>query len=323
MRPIPAVARYQCGVFSTFQAFNAGWSRSALHHAVRAGVLRQPRVGAYQLADLSLVGVSDRYEEARWLHAGAAVAAVLTTYGSAASHSTAAVLRGMPLIHLPRTPCITVLPWHTGEVPRVHLHRCTRSSTMSRVGGVNCLSAERTALDLAREHGAAAGVVALDYLMHQGLTSDAAVDEELAQLTRWPGVRAAREAVSLADGRSESVLETRSRLKLATSGLPRPEPQVRIGNAWGGFVARVDFYWDAFGVVGEADGAQKYDGTEPDSLLNEKKRQSLLEDLDLEVVRWGTPELGTFSSVERRLNRAFARGTRRGADRQWTILPPL
>jgi very-short-patch-repair endonuclease len=178
---------------------------------------------------------------------------------------------------------------------------------------------ERTIIDLAREHGTHAGVVAADGALHAGLTTADALSRAIARCRRWPGVRAARDALELADGRSESVLESRSRLALHRSGLPMPELQVAIGNEWGGFVARVDFYWDEFGVVGEADGDVKYDGTDPQTLLAEKKRQSRLEDLGLEVVRWNSADLRNFDAVAARLRRAFGR---RGArPRQWTVLP--
>ena len=108
-------------------------------------------------------------------------------------------------------------------------------------------------------------------------------------------------------------------------GLPPPVPQVRIGNAWGGFVARVDFYWDEFGVVGEADGALKYDGSTPAALHREKKRQEILEqDLELSVVRWGNDDLNDFGTIAARLQRRFARRAQLPrTGRPWRVLPPL
>jgi hypothetical protein len=234
------------------------------------------------------------------------------------------VLRRIPLLFLPPRPCVTVAPWFTGDLARVHVHRCGSRPFSLPVGAVECTRVERTVIDLAREHGVTAGVVALDFALHTELIDLDVVTEDVDRCVRWPGVRTARQAISLSDGRSESVLETRSRLKLAEFGLPVPDLQRRIGNEWGGFVARVDFYWDEFGVVGEADGAMKYDGTDPEPLVAEKKRQSAVEDLDLEVVRWGNADLRNFGEVATRLRRAFARGARRpSSDRRWTLLPRL
>jgi hypothetical protein len=177
---------------------------------------------------------------------------------------------------------------------------------------------------LAREHGVIAGVVALDFALHEGRTTLLQMYGDLRRCARWPGVRKARAAIALSEPLTESVLESRSRLKLHDFGLPRPTPQVSIANEWGGFVARVDFYWDEFGVVGEADGDVKYGGIDPEPLINENKRHGQLNDLDLGVVRWGTRDLRDFASVADRLRREFARrGQRPRSDRRWTILPRL
>jgi hypothetical protein len=67
----------------------------------------------------------------------------------------------------------------------------------------------------------------------------------------------ARRVVAFADARAESPLESISRLRMREHGVPAPEPQVEI---WidGRFAGRVDFYWDEYGVIGEADGWGKY-----------------------------------------------------------------
>jgi hypothetical protein len=322
VRPFPAVAAQQCGVFSTRQAALEGWTRSAIRHASRTGRLVTLRPGAHQIADLGAVapGLS-AFEEARWRHAAAGIAAALTTT-SVASHSTAAVLHGLPLLFLPPLACVCVLPYWTGRMTGVHLHRCALSPWPD--DAVGRTSVERVVVDLAREHGRLAGLVAADFALHEGRTTLPDLLTELEVCRRWPGVQSAREAVAFADGRSESVLETRSRLAIEDWGLPAPEPQAVIGDGWGGFVARVDFYWDEFGVVGEVDGDVKYGGTDPTPLLEEKRRERRLDDLELPVVRWGASDLREFGAVAARLRRAFARGgqTPRAA-RRWTVLPRL
>ena len=87
-------------------------------------------------------------------------------------------------------------------------------------------------------------------------------------------MRSARSLTGLVD---RFGLVTRSRLRLDDQGLPRPELQVDIVNSAGWFVARVDFYWPEYGVVGEADGNDKYHRR--DVLVDERGRQQHLEDL--------------------------------------------
>ena len=70
--------------------------------------------------------------------------------------------------------------------------------------------------------------------------------------------------MSLVDDKSESVAETLSRLTFLDFGLPTPETQVEIFNEHGAEIARVDFLWPEYGVIGECDGFGKYfDGLSP------------------------------------------------------------
>ena len=55
-----------------------------------------------------------------------------------------------------------------------------------------------------------------------------------------PGVRRARELLSLLDPRAESPMESYLRLLLIDAGLPRPEANANVCNADGEFLARAD-----------------------------------------------------------------------------------
>jgi very-short-patch-repair endonuclease len=320
VREIPSIARRQCGVFSAAQAASSGWTQSALRWAVRSGHLDRPRAGVFQVADLGCLDI-DEGTQRRWRHAAPAIAASLTTPGAQASHSTAAVLHGLPHAFLPELPCVSVVPWHTGEIRHVHVHRTTAAPLTLPVGAVPCTSIARTVVDLAREHGPTAGTVPLDFALRRGLVTAADLADVLAHCRGWPGVRDARAAIDAADARSESPLESLSRMKFPRFDLPMPQLQTSVGDHVGRFIGRVDFYWDRFGVVGEADGLQKYDDEDSDPLRAEKLRQEHLEDTGLIVVRWSQKDLPTFEEVAGRLRRAFRRGAQRSADdRRWILL---
>src|SRR5436305_15134139 len=95
--------------------------------------------------------------------------------------------------------------------------------------------------------------------------------------------------------------------------LPAPDLQVPLGVDDDGYPAGiVDFYWEEFGVVGEADGLVKYDEDEhPLSLRAEKLRQEALEALNFIVVRWTWDDIWRRPDwVMMRLRRAMKAGAR-------------
>ena len=108
-----------------------------------------------------------------------------------------------------------------------------------------------------------------------------------------------------ADGRAESALESWTRSRFITLRLPMPDLQRNVVGA-SGWVARSDFLWDEYRVVGEADGKVKY---LQDELWDEKQRQDDVEDAEYEVIRWiwRTAHAPDHEFV-RRLMRKFERG---------------
>ena len=119
--------------------------------------------------------------------------------------------------------------------------------------GVRVTTPLRTALDLARIHPLDEAVACLDRFLRAGLVTREQVAAAAASLT-GPGCRHVRKAAELADGLAESPQETRLRLLLHASSLPRPVAQFVVRGAEGDFVARVDFGWPAQKVALEYEG---------------------------------------------------------------------
>jgi hypothetical protein len=126
-----------------------------------------------------------------------------------------------------------------------------------RAGPVPVTSATHTLVDCAREWGLEDAVVALDAGLLAERTTVDDLERAVAAASHWPGAPAAQRAVALADGRAESPLETRGRLRIVGAGLPRPELQVEIRTA-GRLVAVVDAWFDDAAVAVEFDGQVKY-----------------------------------------------------------------
>lgn len=151
---------------------------------------------------------------------------------------------------------------------------------VTRWYGVPVTAVARTLVDVGRADRRQA-LVAADAALADGLVTRAAIGECLERCAGWPGIVSARRVLALADPRSESPLETLTRLCFHDGGLPPPQPQVvvRHGDWW----CRVDFYWPGRGVICEADGKLKY--RQGEAVWAEKLRQERLERLGFRVVR--------------------------------------
>src|SRR5207245_1977185 len=170
-------------------------------------------------------------------------------------------------------------------------------------------------VDLARWVSFRGGVVVADSAMRLGVPRTA-LESVIRDCSRWPGIKKARRVVGFADGRAASPLESISRVAFHEMGLPAPELQVTlVHDEFGNPRIIVDFFWEEFGVVGEADGLLKYDDEdEGRSLRQEKLRQEEIEALGYIVVRWTWADIwGRPEWVAMRLRRAFEEGRRRVA----------
>ena len=198
---------------------------------------------------------------------------------------------------------------------RRHLRR--RGTEVVRVGGHLAVALPDSLIDLARWNGLMAGVAAMDAALHNGLCSADALQEALARLpeTARGGPRA-RQAVRLADGRSESPGESMSRVRMWEHRLPKPELQV---SARGGSELYIlDFYWPDLEVAGEFDGRVKYRsasfGQDPEDVVwREKLREDALRASGLTVARWTWAQAwgDTGAQMLRRLAAAGVRPTGR------------
>jgi len=180
------------------------------------------------------------------------------------------------------------------------------------VGAVTSLA--RTVSDCARHLSVPDAVAIADSAARLYPRIQSQLPEVLGRQQTWPGARRARTTYRLLDARRETWLESYSVAALHLAGVPVPEPQVRLYDARGVFVARVDLLWHEWGVVGEADGFAKYaEGRTIDdavrSVVAEKVREDRIRDLGLEVVRWTALDIiHSLPSVIHRLDAARRRG---------------
>jgi very-short-patch-repair endonuclease len=118
--------------------------------------------------------------------------------------------------------------------------------------GVRVTSPVRTSVDLARIRPRDEAVVLLDQFTAAGYGDLAAARRAAAALT-GRDCRSVRQALEQADGLAQSPQETRLRLLVTASALPRPVAQFTVSDR-GRFVARVDFAWPGRRLALEYDG---------------------------------------------------------------------
>lgn len=230
------------------------------------------------------------------------------------SHVSAAVLHGLPIWKLPLDRVQVTRPGRCrggrcGGLVHVRTNTLGPAEVVD-LDGIAVTSVERTVLDIARAFPFMQAVVVAYAAFAREATDRVRAWGLLAAMRRWPGAPSARRVLEFADGRSDGVGESRSRVLIAAAGLPAPELQWPVPGA----PCTSDFAWLARRTVAEFDGRVKYGrllkpGQEPGEVVfEEKRREDVIRDRDLAVDRWTGGELDAFSPVAHRLRVRLRRG---------------
>lgn len=276
-------------VITRAEAIAAGLTKDQIRQRVRSGRWRALAFGVY---DRRVETTCDNeHETARQEHARRTHAAVMAFPGSCAALHSAAVLHGLPLWRpLPQSVALNV-PWGkwNGTRPGAVLHRMTMDEADVIDGRVPATSVARTCIDLARLSSTSDGLATSDAALRAGVVTQ----EELVNVSERTidprghlrGKAVAREANRL----RESPAESASWAYFMKHRLPLPTMQFVLANSSGVFIARVDFWWERIGLVGECDGQMKY-ATAAD-LYAEKRREDAIRAIGHSVIRWGSQDL--------------------------------
>ena len=253
-----------------------GYDDRAIHRAVETGDLAKARRGAYVRAE----DWTSLEEAGRHCVRSRAVLRQAST-GLVLSHSSALVEHDAPTFGVSLDEVeVTRLDARSGRRERgVRQHRgVVRPEELCTIHGAVVTGPAATVLDVATVVPTEAALCVANFFLHARLTDE----EDLATLARTrrhrPGMLHAGIALRLADGRIESVGESRTLWVCFQQGLPAPVPQVPVLDRNHRLFARVDFAWPERGVFVEFDGRVKYG-----RLL--RPGQSLAEAIDLEKRR--------------------------------------
>ncbi len=267
-------------VVTSGQAGALDVDESALRRLRRAGELVRVRRDAYVLG----VAWAESGPEQRLALRSRAILA--TRGADVASHQAALALQGLPLygVDLVTVDVLT----RTRRVRlaaglRTHPHRPGGEHVVA--DGYRCVPVAVAVAQVTMRDGLTAGLVPLDAALHRHLCTVGGVRSALDERATTARLRARRDALlRLADGASESVGETLTRLALVDTGYD-VRSQVEISDELGGLVGRVDLLV-AGRVVVEFDGAVKYGGADGrEALVREKAREDALRALGYAVVR--------------------------------------
>ncbi|MEU8078082.1 type IV toxin-antitoxin system AbiEi family antitoxin domain-containing protein [Catellatospora citrea] len=297
------LAERQDGLITAAQCRDLELSTAAVKRFLRQGVWRTLSRGVY-LVDADLRGQPDSPK--------ALVRAAVLTGGphAVAVLESAAVVHGLhglrpqDRLHVSLPGALAVPRRLTGAT--VVPHQLTLADAdVTVVDGMAVTTVRRTVADLLLKLDRLAAVSVLDSALHQGLLTE----DDLAELPRFlfgrRGATVARTWIEQADGRAESPLETRARLRCADAGVRPDELQAVIADGSGRVLARVDMLWRAARLIGEADGGEFHD--RPDAVFRDRQRQNDLVNAGYRIVRFTWADTQDPQLIPRIVRRALAR----------------
>jgi very-short-patch-repair endonuclease len=262
--------------------------RTALERGYTARALRSPELTH------PTDGTSLHYGDSHQLDAVCATVALVLGHDAVFTHLTSAFLRGW---WLPRIEPLPIIACTHGEAPHldrrgVYVRRCNLPAEHREVRhGLPIASAEWTIVELAEHLSLIDLVVVIDCALHRGETSIDRIRSTMRKGRR--GVRVLRQALALADGRSESPWETLLRLLHVLSGIA-VEPQHELRDDGGEVVYRLDLLVIGTRRASEFDGA---DHRTRDGHRRDLRRERLLLRHGIERFGYCAPELRHESST--------------------------
>ena len=311
-----------------------GVTRQRLASAARHGLIVRLREGVY-------VDAGSVPEEPESLHLLRALAEQVVVSDLVASHGTAALAHGLPLLSTASTAagplrftraCEPRLRSRSSDRHRITLAQLPAHHVMRLASGLVVTTPARTTVDLARDLPAPECLMLMDAALRLELAElagglrrgayrerrlcDAAAAPLREAVTHAPASRRAMltRLVELADVRRESPLESFSAGYFMVAGIPRPVHQARISTPVGDFYP--DNLWEEYRVIGEADGEGKY--ADPKAVISEKVRDGALRDLGYEVVHWpGAAMWRRPAAVTARVARVLVAAGWDGAPHRW------
>ena len=284
------------GYATRAEFLGSGYTDRDLRSAVRTGQLKRLRHGVYvHAAEHAKLTPEQRHS--------ILVRSVADKLGPAVavSHQSACALHGLAMYGHPLDKVhVTRLDGSAGRTEHGivhHVGHVIRDNDLEEVNGVLIMKPARAVFEASTVGTVESAIVVMDSGLHRGIVTEHELTDLTGRLWNWQGARGARYALSLADGRSESPGESRSRYLFRREGLPVPDLQVPIYDAYGQLIGYSDFGWLEYRHLGEFDGLIKYGGLPGDPrspqqvVFDEKRREDAMRSQMLGMSRWTWPEI--------------------------------
>ncbi|MEU4333203.1 type IV toxin-antitoxin system AbiEi family antitoxin domain-containing protein [Micromonospora lupini] len=278
---IRSVSASQDGLITRAQALKAGFSRHDIDHLVAVGRWRPLARAVY------LTHNRDGAPPARRCRIRAAVLSL-----GPAAHAvfgTAAELHG--IAGLPRRDEIHVaLPGRAARLARtsdsaIVLHQLEHGpETVVRVNGIAATGPRLTVSEIILRERRYPAVSVLDSALNRGLLTTECLATIPALIRGRRGAVAARGYLAEADGRAQSPLETRARLRCVDGRVPPDALQLEVRDDDGYLLGIGDLGWRAARVIAEADGQDAH-GT-PEAAYADRRRQNRLVNAGWTILRF-------------------------------------
>jgi hypothetical protein len=259
---------WEDGVVTLRQALAAGLSRQDVRRALDAGRWRRLGHAVYRVqsaeADAAIVR-------------RASIRATVLSLGrdAVAVYGTAAELHGIGGLARPTTIHVAVpgraAKTRVGDHVRVH-QLILPDRAITTASGIAVTTPLWTAAQTICRVDRYAAVSLLDSALNLGLVTPDEFESIPRLIVGRRGARAARSYVWEADGRAQSPLETRMRLRCSDGGVPPDVLQYPIRDADGFVIAITDAAWPAARVAAEADGRGPHGNIE--ALYQDRWRQN-------------------------------------------------
>lgn len=263
LRPINpallAIARSQCGLVNRRQCERHGVDKDRRRRLVRAGAWRRVTSEVY-LALPEVLTPDDWVAHARRRAMVAQLCAVPAAWPSGFSALTLSGMQGAPLRFRPELATLAAARRGT---PSLRIRRIAPTRSGHNVSVIDLptgrvIASPWALAQVAPEVDTVTLVCIIDSGRHLGLLTDADLDLTAELLRGRAGSRRFVTARRLSDPRSESPLETRTRLQCRAHGIPPDDLQHEVRMPSGAFVARCDMVWFLPGgrlLILELDGA--------------------------------------------------------------------